>query len=316
MTWLVRGLLAATLLFGSEILLWTDPGGRVILDWLRLGLGYLALAALLLDLAARFRIRDIFGLLALAGVYGLLNSLALNPTTALNDVPRTWATRVLGAHTLMGLVALVLFLALTAGNLKRLPVAALVMGLLWGIWARWLAEFTEITPAVPLLTDLLLYAGGSLLLMLLLLWLASRMVNLLSPDALRLKLIEGLIVVGVLAGLIIIQLDRIDTVSLIVLLALVAYCTMLIWFEARPQGVTLIDDSLPLQLQSFTIPVISALLFLVTGVVAHSLPFTTETVPIELFIALFAGFGLVWLPTISLVMGIRAYRRMTRQRRL
>lgn len=316
MTWLVRGLLAGILLFGSEILLWTHPAGRTITDWLRLAAGYLALAALLLDLAARFRIRDIFALLALAGVYGLLNSLALNAATTLSDVPRTWATRVLGAHTLVGLLALVLFLALTSGRLKRLPIAAAVTGLLWGVWARWLPQFTEIAPSSPTLLDLLLYAGILLLLILLLLWLTSRIPAQLTPDRLRLNLVEWLAVVVLLVGLLITQPAAIDSLSLIVLLVLAAYCAMLIWFEARPQGSTLLDASLPLLPSSPLTIIAGTLLFLVAGSIAHSLPLTAARFPVELLIALFAGFGLVWLPTISLVMGVRAYRRMTRQRRL
>ncbi len=135
-TWIARGLLAALLLFASEVVLWTNPTGRAPLEWLLLAVGYLALAVLLLDLAARYRIRDLFGLLALAGIYGLISSLALNSQTALAEVPRTWATRVMGAHTLAGLGALLLFLTFTSARSRGLLLAAVVSGLLWGVWVR------------------------------------------------------------------------------------------------------------------------------------------------------------------------------------
>ncbi|MBC8171837.1 MAG: hypothetical protein H7X77_09190, partial [Anaerolineae bacterium] len=116
--WLIRLLLAVTLFFGSEILLWTNLSGRSASDWLLLSPGYLALSTLLLDFIVRYRVRDLPGLMTIAGLYGLLNALLLNPDTTLFDIPRTLVTRVTGAHTLLGLEMLILFLALTGGHLR------------------------------------------------------------------------------------------------------------------------------------------------------------------------------------------------------
>lgn len=334
--WLVRSLLAASLLFATEILLWADPSGRAVADWPRLIVGYLALAALLLDLMARYRVRDVFGLLVLTGFYGLLTSLLLNPQIALVDVPRTWATRVLGAQTLLGLAGLVLFLKLTAGatgqslrlsptkNLfhflvvysQHLLIASGITGLLWGLWVRWLATFTELTPATPPLTTVLLVAGVALLLILILWWLAAQRATTLSPDSLRLNLIEWLALLVVLIGLLLTNLAHIDSVSLVVLLAMAVYCALVLWFQAREGSPALLDASLPVKLTSPLLPVSSALVFLVAGAVGYSLPFDEATAPFGLMIALFAAFGLVWLPTVSLVLGVRSYRRLGRQRRL
>src|SRR5262249_21361831 len=88
--WLVRALLAALLLSGSKILVWVTPPGRTLLDWALLLPGYLALAAILLDLTARYRVRDLFGALTLMGFYSLLAALVLNPHYAYLDVPRTF----------------------------------------------------------------------------------------------------------------------------------------------------------------------------------------------------------------------------------
>ncbi len=74
---MLRLLLAALLAFGSEIGVWTMPTTRSPLDWALLVIGYVALSALLLEIAARYRLRDIFGLMMLAGLYGMLNGLIL-----------------------------------------------------------------------------------------------------------------------------------------------------------------------------------------------------------------------------------------------
>ncbi len=137
--WMLRGFVAALFLLVSEIVLWNRPGDRSPLEWLLLVLAYLALAALIVDLALRYRVHDLFSLLALAGVYSLTNSLLVNPQTALVDVPRTWVTRVLGAHSLLGLGVLLLLIR----PQRLLPVAGLV-GLLWGLWLRWLPSVSNI----------------------------------------------------------------------------------------------------------------------------------------------------------------------------
>jgi hypothetical protein len=313
--WLARALLTVLLLFASEVLLWANPPGRTFPEWMALGVGYLALAALLLDFMARFRIRDVFGLLALAGLYGLLASLLLNPATALADVPRTWATRVLGANTLLGLVALAAFLQLRTGANRRLLAGAGIAGVLWGLWVRWLAVFTDLVPSIVPLDSALLYAGA-LLLIAALIWLAIRRENAPASASMRLSLIEWALVLVTLIGLLLTHLSVIDTISLGVLLALAIYCGVVLWFEKRDGSQTLFDIGLPVTQSTPLVPAISAVIFLIAGAIGYSLPFTEATSPFGIMIAVFAAFGLVWLPTVSLVLGVRAYRQMGRQRQL
>jgi hypothetical protein len=313
-SWIVRGLLAGLLLFVSEIVLWTDPAGRAPVEWPLLAVGYLALAALLLDFAARYRLRDVFSLLALAGIYGLLNSLALNPQTALADVPRTWATRVLGAHTLVGFGALLLFLLLTSARINRLWLAAPLAGVLWGIWVRGLPAFTDIA-AEPATLPVLLIAGGLVLVVVILLnRLAVGRVQRL-PD-LTLRPVEWLPVSVLLGVLILLNGAHIGMASLLVLLVLAGYCWLLLWFQQRTEGATLLDASMPPKAPSTFALAALAGLYLGAAAIAHSLPFAGDPGPFSLLIGLFAAFGLVWLPTVSLVLGVRSYRRLSRQRRL
>src|SRR5512134_3791736 len=109
----LRLLLAALLAYGSEVLVWTNPPGRPLLEWLLFAPGYLVLASILLDFVVRYRVRDLFGVLILAGFYSLSAALLLNPESMLIDMPRTLVTRVMGAHGLLAAEMIGLFLALT-----------------------------------------------------------------------------------------------------------------------------------------------------------------------------------------------------------
>src|SRR5689334_22084263 len=155
-TWPARVLLALVLMFGSEILVWTNPPGRPIWEWLLLIPGYLALSAVLLDFIVRYRVRDLFGALLLTGIYSLASALVLNPTSTLNDLPRTLFTRVMGAHGLIAAEMIGLFLALTSGgqqSRRNLLSGCVVVGLAWGIWVKtWPVE--ESFGAVSLVTML------------------------------------------------------------------------------------------------------------------------------------------------------------------
>jgi hypothetical protein len=305
--WLARCLLAALCIGASEIILWTHPTGRSPLDWLLLVGGYIGLSALLLDVAARYRARDIFGVLALSGLYGLLNSLLLNPESALVDVPRTWATRVMGAHTLMGLGALAVLLY--APPRRILWLSAGLVGLLWGVWVRWLATFTEIIPAdVPLPT--MLIAGTTTLLVVLLLW------RLNGPEPvvdLQLTRVESALVVALLAINGLRNFPALDVISVLVLGTLIAYCWLLLWFQKRDTGSTVLAQRQP---TGFLTLLIAGVILLITGAVGHSLPFESTGDQLALMIGIFAAFGLVWLPAISLVLGVRSYRSLGRQKRL
>ncbi len=313
--WLARGLLATLLLFASEILLWTNPAGHPIIEWPLRAAGYFALGGLLLDFAARYRVRDIFGLLVLTGFYALLNALALNPQSALADVPRTWATRIMGAHTLVGFGALLLFLALTSGRSGRWQwLAAGLVGALWGVWMRGLPVFTEI-PADSISLAALLVAGGiSLAAVVAFAALAGGRVQQMRQWMFR--PLEWMLVSVLFIVLIMRYRAEIDTLSLLVLLSLAGYCWVVLWFQHREQGAALLDASVPVQSPALISSGAMALLLLGAAALTYSLPPADDGGLFGLLTGLFAAFGLVWLPTVSLVLGVRSYRRLGRQRRL
>lgn len=315
--WRARLLLALALIFGSEVLLWTDPTGRLPGDWIPLIVGYVATAALLLDLAARFRVRNLFGLLALAGIYGLLNGLLLNPDTALVDVPRTLFTRVLGAHSFAGLLMLWLFLWLTTG--KRLPswllgVGGAVIGFGWGTWARWAATLLRPDAADAPLASLLLAVVVVVVLSVgLLKWQREA-----APAALRLKPLEWIGVIVVLTALLVVWTlaGVITTLSLSLCAVLLAFCVALLWFLKRQKGATVLDGMGEHTVR--WIPYLAmVVLFVLAGVAGYGLPRGEGAGdPVFVITTILTAFGIVWLPGVSLALGAQAFTRQVRAGKL
>ncbi|MEZ4668073.1 MAG: hypothetical protein R3E39_09165 [Anaerolineae bacterium] len=316
-----RLLLALLLLIGSEVLAWNNPTGRPVVEWVLLLPGYLALSALLLDFMVRYRVRDLFGALILTGIYSLSAALVLNPSATLNDLPRTLMTRVMGAHALLAAEMLGFFLVLTRGQTRSrryLLIGAIIVGLAWGIWVKnWPPD--EGFGAVDL-PVMLAYCAGSLALIALLLYgLTARPLPALADesapmpqDALRLGRQEWLMVAVILvasAGLRLVR-GEIPPGGLFVA-GLLVLCWAILWFRGRKKGATLLDGCFPPQPIAFSRFLLIASLFLALAVFGYNLPaIQVGTITPYTFIGLgFTAYGLAWLPTVSLVLGIQGYLR-------
>jgi len=317
--WLVRAALAALILFGSQILFWMEPEHHSPLEWLLLVAGCLALSTALLDFAVRWRIYDLFGLLLLAGIGGLGSGLLLNPQLALTDVPRTLVTRVVSLDVLAGLAVLALAGALSGESRKRwrLAVAVIVVGLIWGQWAHWSplsAESTEVS-----LPTVLVYGGVLLILAAILTVIALGRAANLTPDHLRLSLPGWLAVLLVGVGIVAVRLaqNQVDTVSLVSIPTLMAFCAFLLRFQRRARGDMWLSTRLPHAPISPVAVVIPFTVFLVAGIAGYFLPRAPDPDNLTTLLgAAFTAFGLVWLPMVSLVLGARAFIKEIRTMRL
>ncbi len=321
--WSVRILLAACLLFGSETLLWTNPPGRVITEWLLLIAGYAALATLLLDLILRYRVRDLIGLMLLAGVYGLLASLLINPQTALIDLSYTLVTRVMGGHTLLGLEMIGLFLALTGGSRRArylLLAGSGVVGLAWGVWVRWFPVLDARPFGEVSLATMLTYGAVGMVVIYVLLRLAATYAALLSPGDLKLSWRASAVRVIILFLLFVVRLSQgvIDSASLIAIPALTALCLVILWFRKPAREDTLLDSRVPVRPLSLLWVGATAAFLIFMGVLAYNLPLIeiANLNQLTLVILGFTAFGMGWLPLICLMLGVRAAARLTRERRL
>jgi hypothetical protein len=347
-------LLALVLMFGSEILVWTNPPGRPIWEWLLLIPGYVALSAVLLDFIVRYRVRDLFGALLLTGIYSLASALILNPASTLNDLPRTLVTRVMGAHGLIAAEMIGLFLILTGGerpNRRNLLIGCLIVGLAWGIWVKnWPVE--EGFGAVSLVTMLVFGGGGIALIALYLYVVLPRLQVTSPPDPLsvyregerRPKLLKSesdslnaltnndlltslcltrrgwMMAGGVLAALLVVRLvqGQVIGAGLILCPALLALCWAIIWFRGRKRGDTLLDQHLPIRPIALPNLLLAALIFLGVAIFGYNLPdIKLGTITLFTLIGLgFTAYGLAWLPTVSLVLGVQGYLRQLATRKL
>jgi hypothetical protein len=312
-------LLGALFLFGSDVLLWPFPERRPLAEWGFVLVGCMALAAALLDLAARWRVRGVFGRLALAGLYGLGASLLMHPSVALADIPLNLLNRVLGSQALAGLLMLTLFLELLRGRASLwLYVGSLLAGAMWGILGRWFPpSFNPDLPETPLPVLLVGALIGFVLIAALWVIAARRAQGITAPD-MRLSRRARLLVAVALVGLLALRLAQgvIDAVSFGVILSLIAFLVALLWFQKGKRGVSLLEGALPPAPPNPRFLLV-ALLFVAAGALAYQIPRGEGDGDITGVLGtLFIAFGTVWLPTVSLVLGGRAFLRQVQAQQL
>lgn len=321
--WMLRLVLGALWLIGIELVPWAAPSARAPWEWPLLLAGYVALAAILLDAAARYRLRDGYGLLALAGLAGLTAALLFNPGYALANPPLTWFTRALGALTLGALAGLLIMLRLARPVGRRSAVMALLLaaplGALWGFWARWspqaLDPATAPTPRDPL--SLALIVSGTLVIGTLALAAHAR-----SGEARDLRLPRPalaaliLILIGVLAARIL--NETVDAPSAVTLPILGLICLGILYYQKRAKGPTLLDPLPNLPPRRWFLLVVPVVLLAAGGAIAgaHAVRGAPDSDGIALLSAAITAFGFLWLPGVALAIAARAFSRLARTERL
>ncbi|MBK9122258.1 MAG: hypothetical protein IPM16_03920 [Chloroflexi bacterium] len=310
---LPRLLLAILWAIGAEVLLWSYPPDRSVIDWILTLAGYGVLAYALVDLAIRWRLRDLYGVAPLGGLAALLYALVVNPQFTLIDIPRTLVTRAMGSHALLFMGMLLLWLVmLRAVPLQRLlvPLAALI-GVCWGTWVRYAPILTDIPG--PTLTDptLFLIVGIGVVALIGGVGLIGSRTPLARGEALLMQPAEAVVVGFAAIALVYRQLDlgAIDLESRGLVVGLIGLCLAMLWFRKDTSYGYLVGDVRvdPPWGTWFA----GMMAFLIGASVAFSAPIIGDDSinQVAAIAALFTLFGAIWLPGVSVILGLRAVLR-------
>lgn len=320
--WTIRLLLAILLFFGSEVLLWTHFLQYTGVDWLLRIVGYSVLSIFVLDLAVRFRIRDIYDAMVVCAMYGVLASLLITPTISYASFPRSLLTRVMGGHTLLGFEMWGLFLVLTAGKnhhyrLLLLGAAAWV-GFYWGIWMRWTPEFGTLFNTVSLQT-MFISAAAFLAVALIIYFISTRFNVNLEPHDLQLPNPQWWLLFIVMLALFLYQFYIVEvSVVPVVITSLVLFvCWSIIWYRRENEGDTLLDSHLPIKPLSLLWIILALIIFVVATLLSYHLPLVGTRAVNQLWLMEmgFAAVGMLWLPIVASVLAMRGldYQMRTNQ---
>ncbi len=284
--------------------------------WLTRAILILALTVALLDVVERFQIGELFGLLVVAGLYGLLNG-ALIARSAFVNLPASLVTRALGVQTLAAIMGL-LWLSWMLDGRGFLPTRGVVLaavGLLSGIWLRWYPLLPANAFPVPPLSAALLM----LILSLAILGLLIQLARWLPPEpewSFRLGwggwtlVIAGLMLAFWSAA----RAGAIDAADGALLGALLGYLVMLLFFLRGRTRQPFFRRVVPPGPVSLPVYLLYGALVILPAAVGYSLPGDgPEGLPLVAMTACITIFGVTWLPGISLGIGLRAYIQLFRQ---
>ncbi|MBN1679138.1 MAG: hypothetical protein JW966_02520 [Anaerolineae bacterium] len=315
--WGARLSLAALLLVFSELVVWQTPTRYSVPEWLGLAAVYLALAAIMLDLITRLRARDVFSLLLMAGIYGLVNAMLISRVIT-HDLPLSLVIRPLSAQPLVFMLALASFLILGSGRATG-PLdmlVSVVTGVSWGVWVRWFPVVSE--ESIPEVSE------GTALSVLALALAGCMLLRFVLPSAdiyrredwlllpVEWALTGGVLIVALIVGA---AQDKIDNLDMGIVAMLVNFMIMMLY-------VTLITRKDEPVLHAITPPrrpnpvawLVLVGSFLVAGWIGYTLPGSGDSsAQSDLLFGALTAFGVVWLPIVAAVLGLRAFVQLARE---
>lgn len=318
--WLLRLLLAALFLFGSEILLWHNIQHDGVVAWLIHIAGYLLLSTLVIDIAVRYRIRDVYDAMVLIAGYALLHSLIISPELGWQRIPDTLLTRIIGAEALTALILWGIFLSLLRGDIRKYHFLLLGgtfwLGFYWGTWMRWTPELRGTLEALPL-TELFTYAGIAFLPVILLYALTIRFAREQRPTDYLLTSLEWGIALIVLFLLFLYQaiLGTITIGAWIVSAILLLLCWLILWFRRDEVQISMLETHFPLKPLHPLWIALAVLVFVAATIFAYLLPLVELAQFNQLWLMELGFFavGTFWLPLVATVLAMRGMDRAMRE---
>lgn len=315
--WGARLSFAALLLLASELLVWQTPTAFNVLEWAGLAAVYLALAALALDLIARFHVNEVFSVLLIAGMYGLVNATLISHITT-RDLPISLVVRPLAAQPLAFLAALAAFQILASGRATG-PLdfgAALGIGLVWGVWVRWFPITSD--EAIPVVgIDTALIALGLGMLGALVLRYVVPPAAIFRDEDWRLVPGEWIFVAAALGGALALGMadEDITPVGVVLVATLISFMVgMLIMTGPLRRAPVILRRITPPRRPNPAAWVVLIVPLLVAGWIGFKLPGSGDSsLQSDILIGALTGYGLFWLPVVSIGVGVRAFIQLARE---
>lgn len=318
--WPLRFLLAALLFFGSEILLWHDIQTYSFFAWLIRLIAYPLLASLLIDIAIRYRIRDVYDAMVLFAGYALIHSLIINPEFGWQHIPDTLLTQIIGAEALTALILWGIFLVFLRGDVRKYHFLLLGgvfwLAFYWGTWMRWTPELRQTFAALSL-SKMLIVAAIAFAPTLLFYSLTNYTAKEHSASDYLLSPLEWG-VAGILLLLLFLYQAVLGTITIAALLIatiLIILAWAILWSRRDEIQISLMEKHLPLKTLNPLWIVLTIVLFAAVTFFAYSLPL----VPLGQFNQLwlmeigFFAVGTLWLPLVAVVIAMRGMDRAMRE---
>jgi hypothetical protein len=315
--WGTRLSFAALLLVFSEWVVWQTPTEFDVLAWGGIAAIYLALAAIVLDLIERFQVNEVFSLLVLAGLYGLVDATLISHVTT-RDLPLSLVIRPLAAQPLALIGALAVFRILAGGRRAgRLDfVVALIAGLAWGIWVHWFPVVSdESIPTVEIVPALIALAVG-LLACGVIRW-ALPPADIYRREDWRLTRVEWGLTGAVLWAALVIGYAQKDITGagLGIVVVMGGFMMVLLYTTIKLRRKTsLLESITPPRRPNLVAWVILIVPFLLAGWVGYRLPGSGDrSIQSDLLFGALTGFGIIWPPAVSALIGVRVFVQLARE---
>ena len=320
--WGIRLLLASLLVLGGEILLWNNPQIHDPLEWLLRIIGYVASSTLLLDLAVRYRIRNLYDVMTLCVVHVLLVALLIQPDVAFDVFPSKFIQRMMGGVGFVSIEMFGVFLVMTRASVKwgrpLLMGYALAVGFYWGIWARW-SPLRDVSGIEPTTFNIMLAYFCIVGLIVFLLFLGmSRRHSVWQATHLQLDQRElgAVLIACVLLFLIRLIQGIVSFGGLAFFIVLMALVIGVLYYRKPEKAQMLMDRHFPPQPIQWGWLIIASIIVVMSAFMAYNLPFIALDFVNQLWILemAFLGIGGLWLPLIAVIFSTEAMDRQSRTR--